>query len=56
MVVVFSVAKSLICFVEFNSHDSLQACLIEGIGHCVTCRYSLNNQVIVAADCIHCIM
>ena len=32
MVVVFSVAKSLICFVEYNSHDSLQAHLIEGIG------------------------
>ena len=31
--VVFSVVKSSICFVEHNSHDSLQACLIEGIGN-----------------------
>ena len=33
MVVVFSVAKSLICFVEYNSHDSLQPRFLEGIGH-----------------------
>ena len=33
MVVVFSVAKSSICFVENHSHDSLRARLIEGIGH-----------------------
>ena len=32
MVVVFSVAKSSICFVEFITHESLQARLIEGIG------------------------
>ena len=34
MVVVFSVAKSSICFVEYNSHDALQGHLIEGIGLC----------------------
>ena len=33
MPVVFSIAKSSICFIEYNSHDSLQARLIEGIGH-----------------------
>ena len=32
MVVVFSVAKSWTCFVKYNSHDSLHARLIEGIG------------------------
>ena len=36
MVVVFNVGKSSICFVEYNSHDSLQARLIEGIGHSKT--------------------
>ena len=38
MVVVFGIAKSLISFVEFNSHDSLQTCVIDGIGHCLVCR------------------
>ena len=33
MVVVFNVAKSSVCFVEYSSHDSLQARVIEGIGH-----------------------
>ena len=33
MVAVFSVVKSSICFVEYNSYDSLQARVIEGIGH-----------------------
>ena len=32
-VVVFSVAKSSICFVEYNFHNSMQTCLKEGIGH-----------------------
>ena len=35
MVVVFSIAKSSICFVEYNSHDSPQVHLIEGIGQSV---------------------
>lgn len=30
-VVVFSVAKYMICFIEYNFQDSLQACLVEGI-------------------------
>ena len=33
MVVLFNVAKSSICLVEYSSHDFLQVHLIEGIGH-----------------------
>lgn len=33
MVVAFSVAKSWICFLEYNFHDSLQERLIEAIGY-----------------------
>ena len=43
MVVVFSVAKTSICFVEYNSHDSLQARLIEGIGHRFPTKSRLNR-------------
>lgn len=35
MAVLVSVVKTMICFVEYNFHDFLQACLIEGIGHSV---------------------
>ena len=41
MVVVFSIAKSSICFVEYNSHDSLQARLIERAGHAGSNRAQL---------------
>ena len=33
LVVVFSVAKYSICYAEYNSRDTLQARLIEGISH-----------------------
>lgn len=33
MIVVFSIAKSRTCFVEYKYHDSLEAPLIERIGH-----------------------
>ncbi len=33
MVVVFIVSKSSACFDEYNYHDFLQGCVIEGIRH-----------------------
>ena len=52
MVVVFSVAKSSVCFVEYNSHDSLQARVIEGIGHLRNIGQFLSaNQMQEKATC-----
>ena len=44
MVVVFIVAKSRTCFVEYNSHDSFHARLTEGIGVCTLIHMIANTK------------
>ena len=55
MVVVFNVAKSSMCFVEYNSYDSLQAHVIEEVSHsCPKSKLILSFQLrmIYTAGCL----